>query len=621
MTRDRAIIPNQVGLAIALTVALAGALLLGAPAPAGAQPGVDQTQAVQIQPVPDYCLAVADPLPSGVTGRPNHNFTTYPDYNYVHSSTHLSGKRATEKFAPGLYWNPPSPLELSGMRSSIKVTNPDPTAFLTANVEFYDQGGALVGTVPVSLPGEASATIPASPLAGGSPAGLGSARIVSTNGVELVGETIHHTLSFDLGAYGGPVVTDPDPFNPGASSLQQLQVRQGAKTSLYMGPFPVSDQSPIDILNGNNPLFWIQNPNATPTTVNVSVLSRLGVNFGTTTVTLQPYASLLDLRLWNAAWPFYLSGSINYDDDFLVVATANQGILGEFLMTDLFQNGAGPGNHLNLGGRFRMGSGMLSNTPALRVVNPELTYQPVNLGIETTMGVLNASTANIGPVNVQYRDRNGNILTNYSVASLPSGGMLRFGPGISPYPGATFDGWVRITACKPGLVGWTMRTGGDVPGASQPPFKKVWGEVLAGANGAEPGNGFTVNVGGQNWVRKVASFVRVDPTFYWPGYTAFVNHASSNIGPYWYRYYLDSGANVTNPAGQPFAGLRFANTAFNFEDPFVSFFGVTNLSERVDRTTGKIEAIHVIGDPLVEWGIFSGVSGAGEVGTTDPTEP
>ena len=95
-----------------------------------------------------------------------------------------------------------------------------------------------------------------------------------------------------------------------------------------MGPFPVSDQSPLDILNGNNPLFWIQNPNPTPTTINVAVFSRLGVNLGTATVTLQPFASFLDLRLWNALWPPYLTGAINYDDDFLVVVTADQEIVG-----------------------------------------------------------------------------------------------------------------------------------------------------------------------------------------------------------------------------------------------------------------------------------------------------
>lgn len=581
--------------AVCLALALVSASALAGPAAA-------QTEIED--PIPDPCLAIADPFPSGVTDRPAHDFGTYPDYNFVHSSTHLSGHLATEKFAPGLFWNPPAPAELAGFRSVIKVTNPNPTAFLTANVEFYDQGGTLLGVVAIALAGEASRTIAASPLAAGTPAGRGSARVVSTNGVGFVGETIHNTLSVDLSAYGGPFVTDPDPFQPGASSLQQLQVAQSAKNALYMGPFPVSDQSAIDLFNGNNPFFWIQNPNPTPTTVSVAILSSGGINLGTATVTLQPFASYLELRLWNLLWGPYLSGAINFDDDFLLVATANQGILGEFVMTDFFGNGAGPGDNLRLGDRFRMGSGMLANTPAVRVINPELTYQPFNLGIQTNMGLLNAGTQDIGPVNVQYRDRNGVVIGNNSIASLPRGAMVRIGPGSPGYPGPTFDGWARITACKPGLVGWTMRTAGDEPDAAPPPFRKVWGEALAGANGAEPGNGFSVTVAGQSWVRKVASFVRVDPSWYWPGYTAFVNHAVANIGPYWYRYHLDNGTGV---GGASFAGLRFANTSFTYEDPFVSFFGVTNLSERVDHTSGRIQGIHVIGDPLVEWGIFEAV--------------
>jgi hypothetical protein len=580
-------------LAFALLVALAIA------SPATAQPQVDIDDPAQ------FCLAIPDPVPSGVTDRPNHNFNTFPDYNFVHSSTHLSGNKATEKFAPGLFWNPPAPLTLSGFRSALKITNPNPvgTPNLVGRVEFYDEGGVPLGNVPFNIIPEASVTLAASPLAAGTPAGRGSARILSTNGVALVGETIHNTLSVNLTGFGGPVVTDPDPFNPGASSMQQLQVRQSAKTDLYMGPFPVSDQSTLDVMNGNNPLFWIHNPNPTPTTVSVLLLSSNGINLGTVTVTLQPFASYLELRLWNALWPFYLGGPINYDDDFLLFATADQGILGEFVMTDLFGNGGGAGDHLNLGTRFRMGSGMLANTPAVRVWNPELTYQPNNLGIQTTMGILNAGTQNIGPVTIQFRDRNGVVLGNSTVASLPRGAMLRIGPGITPnYPGTTFDGWVRITACKPGLVGWTMRTAGDEPNAAPPPFKKIWGEALAGANGSEPGNGFGVLVGGQNRIRKVASFIRADSTFYWPGYTAFVNHATANIGPYEYRYFFDGGG----PAGVgAFAGLRWANTSFNFEDPFTNTFGATNLSERVDHTNGSIQGIHVIGDPLVEWGIFN----------------
>lgn len=581
----------RLALALLLAVAVAG--------PAAAQdadPGPD--------PIPNPCVAIADPFPTGVTDRPAHDFDTYPDYNFVHSSTHLSGHLATEKFAAGLFWNPPAPAELSGFRSVIKITNPNPVAFLTANVEFYDEGGTLLGVVPVSLAAEASRTIAASPVAAGTPAGRGSARIVSTNGVGFVGETIHHTLSVDLSAYGFPPLTDPDPFNPGASSLQQLQVAQSGKTALYMGPFPVSDQSAIDLFNGNNPFFWIQNPNPTPTTVSVAILSSGGVNLGTATVTLQPYASYLELRLWNLLWGPYLSGAIGYDDDFLLVATANQRILGEFVMTDFFGNGTGPGDNLLLGDRFRMGSGMLANTPAQRVINPELTYQPSNLGIQTNMGLLNAGTQDIGPVTFQYRDRNGVVIGTNTIASLPRGAMVRIDSGSPGYPGPTFDGWVRVTACKAGLVGWTMRTAGDEPDASPPPFRKVWGEALAGANGSEPGNGFTVTVAGQSRVRRVASFVRADPTWYWPGYTAFVNHAVANIGPYWLGYFLDNGTGVGSAA---FAGLRFGNTSFTFEDPHVTFFGVTNLSERVDHTSGRIQGIHVIGDPLVEWGIFETV--------------
>lgn len=590
------------------SLAVALALALGL---AGGLPGA---RAQVVQPVDPVCVAIQDPMPSGVTDRPAAELDTWPDYNFVHSSTHLQGKPALEKHASGLLWNPPSPAELSGFRSVVVVTNPNPAAGLTANVEFYDEGGVLVALVPVSLPPEGFTTVAASPLAGGSPAGRGSARVVSTNGTELVGETIHHTLSVDLSAFGGPVVTDPDPFNPGATSLQQLQVRQTGKTALYLGPFPVSDQSPLDFLNGNAPFLWVMNPNPVPATVSVALLSRLGINLGTVTVTLQPFATYLELRLWNLLWGPYLSGAINYDDDFLVVATADQPIVGEAVMTDLFGNGSGPGDHLRLGDRFRMGSAMLANTPALRVFNPELTYQPANLGIQTIMGILNAGTGDIGPVGIQYRDRNGVLLGTDTIGSLPRGAMARIGPGLpaSPnYPaGPVFDGWVRITGCFAGLAGWTMRTAGDEPDAPPPPFKKVWGEELAGANGAEPGDGFAVTVGGQSWVRKVASIVRVDPSFYWPGYTTFLNHSVPNVGPYWYRFFTAAGANVTLTAGQPFAGLRFANTSFTFEDPQVDpslVFGATNLSERVDHTTGRIQGIHVIGDPMVEWGIFTEV--------------
>jgi len=68
--RDRTLNP---ALLATWVVALTTVLLLGAPAPAGAQSDVEPI------PEPDPCLAIADPLPSGVTDRPPHNFTTFPD--------------------------------------------------------------------------------------------------------------------------------------------------------------------------------------------------------------------------------------------------------------------------------------------------------------------------------------------------------------------------------------------------------------------------------------------------------------------------------------------------------------------------------------------------------------
>ncbi len=588
----------------AVTAVLAVALCLAlAPAP-WTTPAHAQ---VVIQPAPTHCIAIADPLPSGTLGRPAVGFTSYLDYNFVHSADHLQGNRAMEKFAAGLLWNPPSPVELSGFKSVVAVSNPDPALTANVKVEFYDQAGTMVGSTGLSIPPEGVRTVPASALSLGTPAGLGSARIVSSD-VPILGETIHNTLSMNLVSFGGPVVTDPDPFNPGASSAQQLQVRQDSSTALYFAPIPVSDQSPTDFLDGVAPLIWVQNPNPTATTVQIGVFSRLGVTLGTATVTLPAYASTLDLRLWNALWGPYLTGAINYDDDFLVVAVADQPILGEVVMTDMFSNGAS--GNLTLGGRFRMGSAMMANTPALRVIDPELTFEASTApGVETIIGIANAAPANIGPVRIEYRDRNGTLLSSSSIASFPQGAVARITPGSFGYPPSpVFDGWVRITGCTAGLLGWTMRTSGDQSQVASLGFHKVWGEALAGANGAEPGDGFNVTVGGQTWIRKVMPLVRVDPSWYWPGYTNFVNHASSNIGAYYYRFYTANGVPATGPGGGPFTGVPFAQTSFSFEDPEVSSVVVpfaANITGRVDRKAGKIQGIHVIGDPLVEWGIFN----------------
>ena len=558
--------------------------------------------AIQAQPAPVFCLAQPQPIPSGVTARPPDDFGSQPDYFFVHSGTNLQGRLAAEKFAAGLFWFPPSPSELASFQSAVVVTNPNPTLSTGVTVEFYDQVGNLLAAPFFTLGPEATRVVPATALTGGATPGLGAARVIGHN-LPIVGETVHHANSVDLSSFGGPFLTDPEFANLGLNSLQQLQMVQAGKTTLWFGPLPASNTAPLDFLTGNAPLVAIANPNPSPTTLTLRYTSiPSGILFGPFTVTLPAFGSLLDQTLWNALIPAYLSPPGAFDEDFRLVVTANQPIIGEALMVDLFR-----GTGLAAGERFRMGSAMLANTHSPKLINPELTFEVLDPGVETMVGLLNPTTSNVGPVTVRYFDRNDAALGSDSFASFPRGFMARIGPGLpaSPnYPAAgVFAGSMRITSCISGLVGWTMRQGGEHATAPSAP-KKTWGEELTGANGLEPGPGFAVTVAAQNFVRKVSSLVRADPTFYWPGYTTWLNDGVANAGPYWFRFFDHPGVNRTNAAGQPFAGLRFGATSFTYEDPLVLFVAAINLSGRVDTTNGGFDGIHVIGDPLVEWGIF-----------------
>ena len=574
--------------------------------------GQAQTISGQVA-VPPACFVTAQPIPSGVTARPPDSFNDYPDYNFVHSSTHLQGQPATEKFAPGLFWLPAGRPDLAAFRSSVIVNNTSRTVSATIDIEYYDvSGGAPLFTSSVTILPEGHHAEGALPISFGS--GLGSARIVSTNNIPIVGATVHWTTALDLGPFGGPFLTDPDPFQPGATSMQQLQVRQSEKTIVAMGPLPISDMDPgsVDFHEGNAPLTWVHNPNPTPTNVTILRFTRSGVTLPSNNVVIPGFGTVLDTLLWDLLMPIYVGGALNRDDDVVVYATADQPILGETLMGDFFSPG------LTAGGRFRLGSTMMANTPAVVVFNPELTVQPGVVGIQTLMGIANIGigSGDIGPVRIRYFSRNGAAIgPGDTIASFPLWAMARLGPGQPATPnfptGPTFDGWVRITACRPGLIGWSMRTSGDQSDA-QSSFRKVWGEVLSGSNAQEPGNGFAVvDNAGTTWIRKVSPMTRVDPIGpppFWPGYTTFLNNAAANVGPYWYRFFEATGNEVTLIAGQPFAGLRFGDTSFTYEDPLVNagllMIFPFELNGAVDHTSGRIQGIDVIGDPMAEWTIF-----------------
>jgi len=569
-------------------------------------------QVIIIDPAPVPCLAQVQPIPSGVTDRPLDDWGTQPDHYYLHSSTNLQGYPTVEKFAAGLFYFPSTPAELGAFQSVIVVTNPAPAPgpAATIAIDYFDEGGNPLATTTATIPAEGTHTEVASPLAFGSVPGpgRGSARIRSTNGVPIVGVTDHWATSVDLSAFSGPsYLPDPDPFHPGLSSMQQLQARQANKTQLFLGPLPQSTTATLDFLNRNAPFFWVMNPNPTPTTATIFISSRNGVVLPTTTVTIPAFATHLDLTLWNLFLTSYFGGG-TVDDDYRVLVKGSQAIVGDAVMADFFGDSS-------VGKRFRIGSAMMANTASPSLVNAEFTFENTSPGIQTIVGLFNPTVADVGPVRVQYFDRDGAAVgPGESFPTFPRGALRRIGPGLASSPNypttPVFAGWMRITACRAGLVGWTMRTAGDVPGVTNPGFNKVWGEELTGGNGKEPGDGFAVTVSGLPRIRKVAPLVRADGSFYWPGYTTFVNDGVSNVGNYEFRYFAaDTNFFPPNatpiPPGGAFLGVRFGATSFTYEDPLVSpGFGAINLSERVDTANGGHDGINVIGDPLIEWGIF-----------------
>ncbi|MEM7583357.1 MAG: hypothetical protein AAF560_08260 [Acidobacteriota bacterium] len=551
-----------------------------------------------------FCALIVEPQPSGQTSRPNVDFNQpFPEYFFMHSSTHLQGEPATVKHAPGLYFTPPAPGIDSGFRSVVIVNNPDPSATVTATVQFYDtQGTPLAPSTTAVLPPEGSIDVSATPLitdpASLSP-GLGSATV--TADLPIVGATIHHTFEVPGAA------CDPDPFTPGAASMQQLQSKQNNATEVAFGPIMLSNEQSHDFLNGILPLPWVRNPTNQPNTIQITYTSDTAPTLGPFVITLPPNGSVQHPTIVTQVAPLYLQ-SVSFTASYLFEATSlsELPLVGEMILTDFFGPDADcqeddDGSLMDVGARFRMGSAMMANAEALVLVNPELTYQVGNPEVVTFMGIWNTGDVDVGPVVIRYHDRNGNVLAVDNVPSLPPGQQGLIGPGLAfspnyPAPGV-FDGWVRISACKKGLIGWTMR---QTEGTA---FQKVYGETLHGTNRDEPGDGFPVVINGKTLVRKVKPVSQVfedDDGFWWPGYTNFVNDSVGNIGRYSYRFQEFFGGASFGSVG--FGGLRYANTSFTYEDELVSTpFDPAMVSGRVDHAKGVIKGIGAIGDPLYEW--------------------
>ncbi len=597
------------------------------------------------------CLVPVDPVPSGTIDRP---FAEVPTADsYLHSSTHLQGRRATVKWAGGLMHRPAVSTWFNEMTSALVINNPHPTQATAVLIDYFDHLGTLVGTTgPWTIPAEGFHTEAATPLAGSR--GVGSARItVQGEGPEIVGAVLWHLARLFDGA--GFEVLDPDPNfddpGPGAASMQQLQVVQDA-TELVWGPLPVSSVSTIDFFNGAQPILNVVNPNNAPNRVRVE-LSIHTIGSGATAqlvwrvVDLPPFGSLTDVlgahltdlgtndtkALWNQLFQRYLAfstGNQASDSDYTlrVISEDDLPILGDVVVTDIWGpvsksarnisvGGLGgiepeprPQDNLLLGGRFRMASSMLAPTPTWRLLNPDLTfdYTPTN-GVpdlrQTMMLVSNVGAADAGPVHIQYYDRDGNQLAAASVPSLLPDQTLRIQPGAHNYPSTTHNpfGWARITACLPGaeLVGWSLR---EVRPLDLLPaeYRKAFGELLVGNGGLEPGDSFA---SGDGDLRKVIPLARVWLNNPFPGDVTFGNFAGPQIGDYTWEF--ADGGGVDCSVGTVFNTVPFGSTSSTHVDPNeISGCGTPfaeNLNGRVDHDSGTIEGIDIIGDPLSEYDI------------------
>lgn len=565
------------------------------------------------------CPVPVFPAPTLPSARPNvgySNDSTRLDSMWMHSSTNLQGYATTEKFAPCLFYNPTEKDikdQLGGFQSALVINNPSPTVSTTVSVELRDRNGTPAGPTLTQTIGPNGTWNFATTQLQGAANGVGSARIRATQ--PIVGASLHYVDSVLI---GGTLITDPDILHPGEGTMQQLQASQRAGMSLYAGPMPLSNSSSFDFLNGNLPFYCVMNTTPTPTTITAFKGSSSGIAFPTLTATLPGYGQFIDMSLWQSAESFYLTGTGALDDNaWAFVSSSQSPLVGELYLADFFAYGSPGSPGMSLGKKFRVGSAMMANTPSSNVTSAEVTQQTVAPlpRTDTLIGVLNASTVDIGPVTVTYRNRNGGIAGTNTVASLLPGQTLRLTPGTPGFPASPFfDGWADIRACKSGLIGWTMR---EITKNGNTHFEKTYGEELVGANGLEPGKAIPVVEQGIAVNRKVAPFGRVSD-WWWPSYTNFANNSVSNVGNYWFRFFRATPAtiDVTNYTGQPFAGLPFGSTSFSYQDGLggqVSLPPNTNMniSGRVDVKTGSVIGITAIGDPLEEWQIpgFAGYAG------------
>lgn len=607
--------------------------------------GVEAQVIIGSDPI-DPCAIRSGPQPTGVSQDFLEQIYGGLDLNFpslLHSSTHLQGNPAAQKFAASVFYEPDTaatglPSEFANFRTAIVVNNPDPNSGVQVRIDYFDFNGNLVGSSgPFGIGGEGTYTEQASILQNS----WGSAEVTVIGEGEIVGTTIHHGP--DLGTN----FPEPNfPFPLGVTSSQQLQVKQET-ANLWFGPIPIANDTSLDLLNGLLPGYAIRNtsPGSIDATSHLIVREIGGpVTVQSSTVTIPQNGVSFSTGLWNQTLLDYLMGGGTQKSIFVVVNAVNTptnpqsttppSIVGEAFLADPF--GDNFTDNLTAGGVLRMSSMMMSHTRTDTLVNPDFTYLDSSSGptnnpdIVTVMGVQNITNKDRGDLRVEYRDKVGTVVGVDTIPLTPRRAVL-LGPGLPDSPNyPTTDilaGSVRMTSCEKGIIGWTMRYAVSFP---YNPERDAWGEVLDGSTGAEPGNGETFTLPNNDAVysvlghnpfadgplmirRKVASLQRT-PEFLlpgtdflvpYPGYIEYANYDTSNVGEHFIRLFLENGIDSTDYlfAAQPLDGLAAKRTGFTNVERFYDGVATRRVCGYVDALdlSSKVRGISVIGAPMEDW--------------------
>ena len=160
-------------------------------------------QFTPIDPEPHPCLLTPQPIPSGPNQAPPDTFadpalfsnpTVSNDYHWMHSSVHLQGAPALEKWGACVFFNPDAdqtaPVDMSDFRSAVVVNNPSPTVTLTATITYRDPlGNPLGAPLSITLGPEDTFVQGAIQLRQFGP-GIGSVEVQANH--PIVGATLHH---------------------------------------------------------------------------------------------------------------------------------------------------------------------------------------------------------------------------------------------------------------------------------------------------------------------------------------------------------------------------------------------------------------------------------------------